>query len=119
MNHTKPIPISNIHSIPYWEQVQNKKISIPSCRACGNYVFYPKAWCPQCMGDEFNWELMSGRGKVETFTIVYQAPYESYRDEVPYVLAVIHLEEGVQMMANVVDVNPNRVHIEMSGEGDF
>ncbi len=83
------------------------------------FIHYPRAWCPRCWKTDLEWVESRGRGRVVTFTVVHQAPFESYAAEVPYVLAVVRLEEGPQMMTNVVGISPAQVRIDLAVEVVF
>ena len=63
---------------------------------------YPKRVCPACLGEDLGWREASGRGEVYTVTVQMAGPPSGFEDRLPYVLAVIRLEEGVQMMSNLV-----------------
>lgn len=102
MNH-KPIPEPKGPSAPYWSAAKEGRFLIQRCQACGAYIFYPRPFCPECFGLELDWVQASGEGEVVTYTIVHQAPYPSYATDTPYILAVIRLKEGPQMMANVLN----------------
>lgn len=110
---TKPVPEATELSRPYWEAAQRQELLLQRCQSCRAAIFYPRQWCPECLGLDLAWERASGRGKVFSYSVVYQAPLESYRDDTPYVLALIELEEGPRMMTNVVNVAPGNVHLGM------
>jgi uncharacterized OB-fold protein len=63
------------------------------------------------MSDRFEWRKSSGRGVVYSFTVVHRAPTPFFRDKVPYVVALIDLQEGVRMMSNIVGCDPAEVKI--------
>ena len=65
------------------------------------------------MSFDLNWVKLSGFGEVLTFSIVYQAPIDSYKEDVPYILAIIKLREGPQMMANIFECDPYQIEIGM------
>jgi uncharacterized OB-fold protein len=67
---------------------------------------YPTPWSPFDYSAQVTWEQVSGRGHIKSFSVVHQAPYEAYAADVPYVVAVIRLEEGAQLMANVLNCDP-------------
>ena len=71
------------------------------------------------MSSEVTWERMSGRGTVYTFTATYQNQSPGFRDELPYVLAYVTLDEGVQMLTNVVGCPVDQVRIGMPVEVTF
>ena len=60
-----------------------------------------------------------GRGTVWTYTITQQNRTTGFAEMVPYVLALVELEEGVRMFTNIVDCNPRDVHIGMAVEVTF
>ena len=74
-------------------------------------MFYPRSNCTKCMSSELDWIEASGRGQVYSATICYRAPDQSFRPEVPYVIALIDLEEGPRMMSNVTGCAPEEVSI--------
>jgi hypothetical protein len=80
------------------------------CPACGHRQFYPRAVCTACGADPA-WAVASGRGLVHTFTVVRQNAQKPFRDELPYVVAIVELEEGVHMMGNVTGCPVDEVRI--------
>jgi uncharacterized OB-fold protein len=71
------------------------------------------------MSPDVEWVLCSGRGTVYTFTVTYQNQAPGFREDLPYVLAYVELEEGVQMLTNIVDCAPEQVRIGMPVEVTF
>jgi uncharacterized OB-fold protein len=119
MRTEKPLPRVNDTSRPYWDGVQAGKLLLQRCRTCGSFVHYPRAWCPACWKTDLEWVESRGKGRIVTFTIVHQAPLESYAGDVPYVLAVVRLDEGQQIMTNIVEVDPSQVRVELAVEVVF
>ena len=78
------------------------RLELQRCTACGAARFYPRPVCTACGDGAWEWFVASGRGRVESFTIVHRAPTPAFRGRVPYVLAMIVLDEGPRMMANVL-----------------
>jgi uncharacterized OB-fold protein len=104
---------------PFFEAAKEGKLLIQSCPSCGRKQFYPRKICIHCGSAEVEWVEASGRGAVHTFTVIHQQGMPGWRDEVPYVSAIIDLEEGVRMTANVVDCAPADVRVEMPVEVTF
>lgn len=119
MSTAKPLPRVNETTRPYWDAAREGRLLIQRCRACALFIHYPRPWCPGCWSTALDWVEASGRGRVVTYTIVHQAPFAAYAGDVPYVLAVIALAEGPQMMANVVGVAPAEVRIDLEVEVTF
>ena len=63
---------------------------------------YPKRFCPSCLGEDLGWREASGRGEIYTVTVQMAGAPSGFEDRLPYVLAVVRLEEGVQMMSNLI-----------------
>jgi len=108
---TRPLPTPNAVTEPYWRAAAQGRFLLPRCRACRAFHHHPRRWCPHCWSHDLEWAEPSGRGTVVTYTIVHQPPSPGF--DVPYVLAVVRLEEGPQMMCNVVDVDPGEVRCDM------
>jgi uncharacterized OB-fold protein len=67
--------------------------------------------CPQCLSPEAEWQPLSGRGKVFSFIIFHRAYHPAWAAKVPYVVAMIELDEGPMMISNVVGVDPAAVNV--------
>ncbi|MEX1035500.1 MAG: Zn-ribbon domain-containing OB-fold protein [Sneathiella sp.] len=115
----KPVPTPNPDSVEFWNACNQEKFLIQICGSCGKNQFYPRAICKHCHGNDLKWQQVSGRGKVKTFTIVHHAPSAAFREDLPYVLALIDLEEGVRAMMNVIGCDIADVHIGMDIELTF
>jgi uncharacterized OB-fold protein len=111
----RPLPDTDNVSAPYWAAAAEGRLLFQECTACANRQFYPRAMCTAC-GAEPQWAEASGRGTVHTYTVIRQNWSKPFRDELPYVVAMVELDEGVRMMANVTDCDPEQVHIGMAVE---
>ncbi len=106
-SYTKPLPEPDPVTRPFWESVKAHAMRIQRCAACGRYVFYPRPLCPHCFSAALEWTPISGRGVVYSFTIVYRHPGAAFQAELPYVVALVELDEGVRMLTNLVQVAPD------------
>lgn len=107
----KPIPVPNEDSLQFWEGCNEGKLRLQKCRACGHVRFYPRICCTECGTTETDWIEATGRGAVYSHTTVYRAPSAAFKADVPYVLALVTLDEGPRMMANIVGCDPEAVAI--------
>ena len=100
-----PSPVSK----PYFDACQHGQLLLQHCSDCDRSQFYPRVMCSHCGGASLGWREASGKGNVASFTVARRPVSKAY--EAPYVIAVINLHEGVQMMAQLagVDVNDNLV----------
>lgn len=115
----KPTPEPTEEVVPVLEAAAEGKLLIQRCSACGEHQFYPRVLCTHCGAGTPEWVEASGRGRVHTFSVVHRNGMPGWRDEVPYVVAVIELEEGPRIMTNVVDCDPGDVSVEMPVEVTF
>ena len=109
----KPLPAVTNETAPYWEGCKKHELRIQKCGACGNFQFYPRILCTKCSSDRVEWIKASGRAKVTTFTIVRRPVSPAFADDVPYVVALVALDEGPTMMTNIVGCLPEQVKIGM------
>lgn len=107
----KPRPEITAESRPFWEGCARHALLVQRCRGCGARQHYPRGVCAHCWSDDLEWQPASGRGRVYTFTVVHRSQARGFRDEVPFVIAWVELEEGVQLLTNLVGCDPARVAI--------
>jgi len=117
--YKKPLPKPTPWSKPFWDGCKNRKLLIQQCISCKKYIFYPKLFCPFCLSPDLSWIEATGKGKIYTYTVVYAYQPTEFSADVPYVVAVIELEEGVKMMSNIVDCKPDNVRCDMDVEVIF
>lgn len=117
--NAKPIPRIDEESKGYWEACGRGELYVQRCRDCDTLRHYPRALCPSCLSEQVEWIRCSGRGKVYTFTVTYQNQAPGFRDQLPYVLAYVELDEGPRMLTNIVDCEPGSVEIGMAVQVAF
>ncbi len=98
---------------PYWEGVALGELRYQVCLDCGKAIFYPRTVCPNCLSEKLEWRNSLGRGEVYAFTVVRRAPDANFAQRVPYVVALVALDEGFRMMTNVVGCSPDQVKVGM------
>ena len=100
----------------FWRlQNQNYRLVGEECKRCGNKIFPPRDVCPECSKPAYEPYTFSGRGEVYSHTTVYNAP-QGYSDYVPYAVALVKLEEGPLVTAQLTDIAPRDVEIGMQVE---
>ena len=97
----------------YWDAARERRLLIKRCRACGRTHFYPRPFCPHCWSDEVEWEQASGRATLYTWSVVRRNDLPPFGERVPYVAAVVDLDEGPRMMTNVVDCEFDALEVGM------
>ena len=109
----KPRPdLKDAATAPYWEAAARHELRLPRCDDCGLMGFPPRQFCPGCWSGELSWQPTSGGGTVWTFTEVHVAFYDdTWVDDVPYVVAVVELDEGPRLLAGIVDADMDSLAI--------
>jgi uncharacterized OB-fold protein len=115
--HTYPLPKPTELSRPFWQAANDGRLVIQRCDACGAYRWTPQILCKSCQAEPFTWVPVSGSGTIYSFTIVHRAPTAGF--QVPFVLAVVALEEGPEMLTQIVDCDPGEVEIGQAVEVAF
>ncbi|MBM3353921.1 MAG: DNA-binding protein [Betaproteobacteria bacterium] len=100
-----PAPAVNPEVKPYFDAAAGGKLLVKFCTACGQYHHYPRAICPHCFSERTEWREAKGTGTVYTCSVLKRGV------PVPYCIAYVTLEEGVSMLTNIVDCDPEAVHI--------
>ena len=114
----KPLPLPDNVSAPYWAAAREGRLLVQECPQCGNRQWYPRALCTRCAAEP-EWLECTGRGVVYTYCVIRQMGTAGFRDEVPYVVAMVELDEGPRVMGNVIGVDIAEVHIGLAVEAAF
>ena len=94
--------VQDSDSRPYWEGLTQGELRIQHCDTCSKAVFYPRSICPHCHSDQLSWIVASGKGTIYSYTVAHQG-FGPFAEDVPFVIAIIELEEGTRMMSRIVD----------------
>lgn len=92
------------------EMPQRYRLEAQRCQGCGKIFFPPRLVCDKCHARQFEKVRLSETGKIVTHTTIRIAP-DRFNTEVPYSVAIIELEGGVRITAQVVDARPEDVAI--------
>jgi uncharacterized OB-fold protein len=119
----KPQPVTDPGSEPYWHALTEHKLLLKSCRSCGKPHFYPRELCPHCYGDQFDWIEATGTGEIYTYTVCHRPAGPAFAEDVPYVIAIVALDEGPQMMTRIAGPRETarigaRVRVKYQPQGD-
>ena len=75
------------------------------CTKCNEWIWYPKAWCPNCGGRQgIEWRKLSGKGSIYSFTVIRQVIDNSpaFQADIPFVIGLVELDEGPRIYSNVM-----------------
>ena len=121
-SYSKPVPRPQPESDLYWEKAKQRELWLRKCNSCGQAYFYPRDISPCCFSRDTGWIKASGKATLYTFGIVHRAPLPGFARDVPFVTAIVELEEGPRMPTNIVGIEeptPEKLHIGMPLEVTF
>jgi len=95
----------------YWVRVADGELAVPVCRDCEETFFPPRARCPSCLGGNLELTATGGTGRVYSYTVVHLDYHPDWGGEAPYVNALVSLDDGPVVFANVVNCDPADVDV--------
>jgi len=101
--------------IPFWEACEDGRFLLHRCNRCGRH-YWPASRCVEHGDEDMQWVEASGLGRVYTYTVMHRAYTPDAKDKVPFVIAVVQLEEGPFYHCNILDCAPDAVAIDMALE---
>ena len=108
----RPAPRHLSFSEPFWEGAREKKLMLQYCPAAGQYQFYPRPVSVFTGRRDLEWREVSGRGKVFSFTVA-RIGRPPFAEHTPYLIATVELDEGVNIVSNLVGCSLDQVAIGM------
>lgn len=100
----KPRPIVDALSQPYWDAAAEGRLLVQRCDACGEHQWYPREHCVHCGGGQPSWVEAAGTGRIHTYSVLHKTPNPEFAGDLPYVLGIVELDEGVRVSANLVGI---------------
>ncbi len=115
----KPLPIPTPWSQPFWDAAREHKLMLRKCGKCGYIDHPPYLYCTNCQADEHQWIEAEGKATLAAYAInQFGVPFPFWAD-LPYVVALIDLPEGVRMISNIVECEFDRLENGMELEVVF
>jgi uncharacterized OB-fold protein len=97
----------------FWDAARRGVLRIKHCNACGANHYYPRPFCPTCWSTDVEWIDAAGTGTLYTYSVVHANDLPSFRYRVPYVVAMVDLDEGPRMETNLVECPLDQIHVGM------
>lgn len=112
----RPAPASEGEAGHWHAALSEGTLLVQRCPSCGHEQWYPRAVCTRC-GATPEWKPVSGRGSIYTFSIVRQYLAKPFGDELPYVIAMVDLDDSpVRMFGTVTGVDPAEARVGLAVE---
>lgn len=113
------LPVVDDESRPFWDAAHERRLLIRRCHDCERWHYYPRPFCPHCWSQDVDWVEASGRATLYTYSIVRRNDLPPFNQRVPYVAAIVDLEEGPRMITELVDCPEDQVRIGMPLTVDY
>lgn len=104
-----PLPRPTAFSRPYWEGCTRGQLLYQRCDDCRAPVFDPASACRRCLSHRLTWQESAGLGTIYSWSTVWRPQSPAFAT--PYVAAIIDLDEGYQILANVIGCSPEDVYV--------
>jgi uncharacterized OB-fold protein len=112
-----PPPVPSPLSQPYWDGVERGELLFQRCGECGLATHTPAHLCAHCTSRALAWERSAGEGSVYSWTAVWRPQVPAF--EVPYVAVIVDVDEGWQMLSNLIGCAIDDVEIGLRVQVDF
>ncbi|HTZ14157.1 MAG TPA: OB-fold domain-containing protein [Mycobacterium sp.] len=123
MSASRPVPVPDAVSAPYWAAAAEHVLTVARCARCGQASMPPEVVCPHCRSTDpqFTFAPVSGRGIIRSWTVVRQAFLPGFDADVPFVLVDVELDEqpGLRMIGRLRDGVDARLQLSAAVVGDF
>lgn len=107
-----------ITSSSFYQYLSEKKLMGTKCKKCGALFLPPHPICNKCHSNDIEWIAMNGKGKLAAFSVIAVGPSftinEGYSRNNPYVVGIVHLDEGPKISARITGLdanNPERIKV--------
>jgi len=113
-------PYIDLDNQGYWDAVKNHKLVLQYCTKCNRFIHPPRPMCPTCRSqDTMEWKESSGKGILYSY-VMFTSPKMAYPAyELPYAVVLVELEEGVRIVTNTHEIEPDEVQIGLPVEVMF
>lgn len=102
---------------PFWQQVNDGKLSYMRCDACAHAFLPPRAECPNCLRPGPRWAVASGKAKLVSWVVYHTVVDPVFKERLPYTVAIVELAEGPRMTTNIVGIaDPETLSIDQQLE---
>jgi uncharacterized OB-fold protein len=109
-----PQPVPDVDSEGFWDATAEGRLAMCRCVECGLWLQPPLERCRRCAGATA-FEEVAGTGSVYSFIVQRQPSVVGYQNEIPYVVALVELDEqlGLRLPSRIVGVEPEQVSVGM------
>ena len=102
---TRPIPVPNEWTKPFWDAARRGVVELQRCQSCGHFQHPPYATCTRCVATDLKFEPVRGSGTIYAYTIMYHTGDKRFAAAVPYASIIVELDDapGALLAANLLE----------------
>ena len=102
---TRPIPVPNQWTKPFWDNAKAGKLTMQHCKSCGHIQHPPYPTCTNCVSDDLAFEPIEGKGTIYAYTLMYHTGDKRFASAVPYASIIVEMDAapGALMAGNLLD----------------
>jgi uncharacterized OB-fold protein len=103
---TRPIPVPNEWTKPFWDAARQGVLALQRCQSCGHFQHPPYATCVNCISIDLTFEAVPGTGTIYAYSIMYHAGDKRFAAAIPYASIIVELDAapGALLAGNLLDV---------------
>jgi uncharacterized OB-fold protein len=113
------LPVIDELNRPFWEACRDRILSVQECGDCARLRYPIAPVCPACLGRTWSWTVLGGAGAVYTFAVFRHSYNDAWQERVPYAVAIVQLDEGVMMIADLADIAVDDVRVGLRVQAEF
>lgn len=102
-------PRINPDTAAFWEGCRAHELCFQKCSKCGKVRWPASYLCPDCLSEAHELVRLSPEGKLYSYVIMRKPFHPSLADKIPYVVATVDLKDGVRILANILDWEPDKL----------
>jgi uncharacterized OB-fold protein len=88
-------------------------LHLQRCSACRVWRHPPRIRCAACGSDAWSWDPVAGTGRLFTWTVTHRPTDPAFAADLPYVVAVVELDEGPRVVGNVLGLAPGDLQLDL------
>src|SRR3984893_6345047 len=102
---TRPVPVPNEWTKPFWDAAKREALELQRCQSCGHFQHPAYATCTQCVSTDLKFEPVRGEGAIYAYTIMYHTGDKRFSSAVPYASIIVELDDapGALLAGNLLE----------------
>lgn len=117
--YAKPLPLMDGLAGEFYGWCKRHELRFQRCAGCRAWRHVPREMCAECGSPEWKWAKSRGRGTVFTWTVAARPMHPAFQGDAPAAQVVIEMKEGVRLLSEVIDCDPDQLEIGMPVQVDF